>query len=261
MYKVNEFLELLEQFAPLKLSHKMIEKGHYDNSGIIVRHHDYVKSVLFSLDLSLDAVKKAKDLGCDTVVTHHPAIYNPVKTLDVFGDNGAVASALSNGLNVISMHLNLDVAKGGIDDCLCLGLSGKNIKTIDLVDGECGYGKYADISPVSVDEFKKIIENKFESQKILAYGNGNVSKIASFCGGGADQALETIESGSFEVDTVITSDIPHHVLLPLIEHGKNVFVIPHYVAEQFGFNKFYANVSERANGKVDAHYFTDKRFM
>lgn len=261
MYKLNDFLHLLEQFAPLELSYKMIEKGCYDNSGIIVRHHDNVENVLFTLDLSLLAVEKAKELGCDTVVTHHPAIYNPIKTLDVFGENCAVASALANGLNVISMHLNLDVASGGVDDCLCLGLGGKNVKAFDLIDGTNGYGKQAQIDAKSVEEFKKGIEEKFESQKILAYGNGIVKNIASFCGGGAQQALEALEKGCDDVDTIITSDIPHHVLLSLIEHGKNVLIIPHYVAEQYGFNKFYANVLNECKQNVKAHYFTDKRFM
>ena len=52
MCKIKEFLAFLEQYAPLELSYKMIEKGGYDNSGIIVNSGSDVQKVLFSLDLN-----------------------------------------------------------------------------------------------------------------------------------------------------------------------------------------------------------------
>ena len=125
MYSLNSFFTLLDKIAPLSYSEMQVENGAYDNSGILVKTHDFVNSALFSLDLSAEAVKKAKRLKCDTVVTHHPAIYRPIKTLSVEGETAPVAEALLNGLNIISMHLNLDVADGGIDCCLCKGLGGE----------------------------------------------------------------------------------------------------------------------------------------
>ena len=67
MYSINEFLAVLEEFAPLSLSKKMIERGDYDNSGIIVNCHNDIKKVFFSLDLSkevlewIDKYKKAEN--------------------------------------------------------------------------------------------------------------------------------------------------------------------------------------------------------
>jgi len=81
MYSLKDFFTLLEEYAPLKISHVAIDNGDYDNSGIIVDSHDRVEKVLFTLDLSNLAVKKALELGVDTIVTHHPAIYRPIKNL------------------------------------------------------------------------------------------------------------------------------------------------------------------------------------
>ena len=78
MFKLNQLMEVIEEYAPLSLSRKMIEKGSYDNSGIIVKSGDNCQKILFSLDLSSESVKKAVELKCDTIVTHHPAIYTPV---------------------------------------------------------------------------------------------------------------------------------------------------------------------------------------
>ena len=101
MCNLQEFFELLEEFAPLKYSRMMIERGSYDNSGILIKNTESVKKVLFSLDLTETAVNKGIANGCDTIVTHHPAIYNPVKSLDVENKSDApIIKAIKKGMNV-----------------------------------------------------------------------------------------------------------------------------------------------------------------
>lgn len=261
MYNLKEFMAVLEDFAPLELSKKMIDAGSYDNSGIIVNCHDCVESVLFTLDLTVDAVEYAVKNGCDTIVTHHPAIYNPIKSLDISGPSASVAKALSNRLNVISMHLNLDVAENGIDACLCAGLGGINPRILDLIDEKHGYGREADVEHTELDKFVEKVKETFGSDKIIYYGNRTVNKIASFCGGGASHALDMAEKGALCADTIITSDMAHHELLTLLTKGLNVILIPHYVSENYGFNKFYHLVWKKIDGKAKGYYFTDKRLV
>ncbi len=259
MFKLNEFMSLLESVCPLSLSHKMIEKGSYDNSGLLVKTSEKAEKILFSLDLSKESIGKAIELGCDTIVTHHPAIYEPLKSLSITGENAEVVLAIKNQINVISMHLNLDIATGGIDHCLCEGLGGENIKILSLVDTSHGYGREATIKETSLESFVEKIKKTFMSDKVIAYGNNAVKKIASFCGSGANQAVEFL--GELTADTIVTSDVQHHNLKALIESGKNVVIIPHYVSEQYGFNSFYALLTKMLNGKAQTFYFLDKRFM
>ena len=61
MLTLNAFFDYLNNVAPLEYSYKLIEQGDYDNSGILIKNHDEVKKVLFSLDLSYETLKKAKD--------------------------------------------------------------------------------------------------------------------------------------------------------------------------------------------------------
>ena len=260
MYKLNDFMQVLEERAPLSLSRKMIERGAYDNSGLLVKSSDRVGSVLFSLDLSSNSVKRAIDGGFDTIVPHHPAIYNPIKDLGVTLDTAPLLSAIKAGLNMISMHLNLDVCKGGIDDSLFYGLGGKDACVLDEVEIGLGYGKAGKVEKMDFSTFIKCAKETFKSDKIVGYGKGEVNYIASFCGSGASDAVDRVFGGIL-ADTIITSDIPHHLLKELIENGKKVVILPHYVSEQYGFEKFYIDITETLKGSVRAEIYVDPRFM
>ncbi len=261
MFNLKEFMAVLEEIAPLELSKKMIELGDYDNSGIIVKHHDIVEKALFSLDLTEQAVEVAVKNGCDTIVTHHPAIYAPVKELAFDGDTKALLNATASGLNVISMHLNLDIAESGIDAYLAKGLGVENARVLGLISGNCGYGREGKVEQINLNEFIDKIKAEFGSDKIFGYGNGVVEKVSSFCGSGASHADKFIKSGLTDADTVVTSDIPHHLLLSLIEKGKKVVIIPHYVSEQYGFNQFYNSVRQKTQGRMQNCYYLDQRFI
>lgn len=261
MYNINEFFGVLDGIAPIKYSYMQIEQGAYDNSGILLNTHDSVAKALFSLDLSVAAVEKARRLKCDTIVTHHPAIYYPVKALDVNGDTAAFTLAAKNGLNVISMHLNLDVATGGIDDNLCLGLGGEKYKFLNGLDDFAHYGREFKVNG-TLAEFKKRIEKNLGTKKTLVYGNlkNAVGVCASFCGGGSEYALSYARNGG-AADTVVTSDMPHHVLKELTERGKQVIILTHYASENYGFKKFFEKVKDKVKGNVDSFFFEDKRFL
>lgn len=261
MYSLQKFFGILDKIAPIKYSLMQIEQGDYDNSGIIVNMHDNVEKVLFSLDLSVVAVNRAKRLKCDTIVTHHPAIYHPVKSLDISGDTAAVALAVKYGMNVISMHLNLDVAAGGIDDGLCKGLGGKEHKFLNGLDEFAHYGREFKVSG-TLSELKKVIEKNFGTKRTLVYGSlkSAVGLAASFCGAGSEYALSYVRGGG-AADTVITSDMPHHVLKELTERGKQVIILTHYASENYGFKRFFGSVQRQAFGKAETFYFEDKRFL
>lgn len=259
MYSIDKFFNILNEYAPLSISYKMVEKGNYDNSGILIKTNKAIKKVLFSLDLSNLVVEKAIELGCDTIVTHHPAIYNPIKTIEIDGQTAPIAMSVMNNVNVISMHLNLDMAKEGIDFYLACALGGKNQKILDVIDESVGYGREFNCT-TPLNELVNKIKTKLNTDKVLCYGENEVKKIATFCGGGASYALDVVLRENTEADTIVTSDMPHHVLKELVEKNKNVIIIPHYASEDYGFSKFYNIIKEQTNGKVETFYFEDRRF-
>ncbi len=260
MLKFDEFFSLLEGLAPLKLSELSIKDGGYDNSGVIAKTNQTVTKVLFSLDLSLECVERAKELGCDTIVTHHPAIYYPIKSLSIDGQNQALICAIKSGISIISMHLNLDIADGGIDECLAVGLGGKVERILSTVDGEHGYGRECNVD-IDFSAFVENVKNVLQTHKVIAYGGGKCKKIASFCGGGASLAMNEISKNNTDADVIITSDIAHHEITEIVNSGRKLVIIPHYCSEQYGFSKFEERVKELVKDSVKTHYFLDKRFM
>lgn len=262
MQNLDSFFEILDKRAPLSLDKKLIERGDYDNSGIIIRSGDCVKRALFSLDLSQAAVKKAKNLSCDTVVTHHPAVYKPIKGLSVTDSTCAVLAAAKLGMNVISMHLNLDVADGGIDACLCEGLGGEKFKILDMLDEKNGYGREFYVKKTTLSEMKAAAKKTFKTRRIITYGSpkAEIKTAASFCGGGSGAALSYLENGG-KADLIVTSDMPHHVIKEAVERGVSVMILTHYASENYGFKKFYEKITEDVAGKTETFFFADGRFM
>ncbi len=264
MLKIDKLFEVLDEFAPIELSHKLIEQGDYDNSGILIREHEEVNRVLFSLDFSIKAVQTAKRLKCDTIVTHHPAIYKPLSVIDgQIQSSRALLESMKAKMNVISMHLNLDVASGGIDACLCSALGGEKYKILEPIDQKNGYGREFIINGITLEELVKRAKKNLKTTKVTVYGKRKMplKKGASFCGGGASHAQHAVEYLKTDADVIITSDLPHHVITSLVESGKCLIILTHYSSENYGFSKFFEKTKKALNNKAETFYFEDKRFL
>lgn len=239
--KISAVLDVIESLAPFSLSNKFVELTNgYDNSGIIASIDEEITGVVFTLDLTFESVERAISEGANLIVTHHPAIYAPIKSVE-----GALLSAISNKIGVISTHLNLDCAKEGIDFSLANGL-GANKQSIltELGDG-CGYGRLFE-ADTTVLELANRYKTVFKTQNVMIFGGDRkVKKVASFCGSGLDISEINLAS---EADVFVSSDIKHHVILYALEMGKSVLNVSHYTSEVYGFKVFFNKIKKQLNG-------------
>jgi len=255
--KLTEIYREADTLAPFSLSREYCEKyGAYDNSGILADCASEISCALFSLDCSARAVEAAKRIGAELLFTHHPAIYVPLKELS---SENPLTECLKAGISVISAHLNLDCAAGGIDDSLAEALGARErIARMHTLSGG-GYGSVFGIGGIPLAEFSDRVKRVLNTERIVLYGDRPAEKIASFCGAGMDE--ETIrfafESGA---DTFVSSDPKHHLIASAVERGMNVVILTHYAAENYGFHKFYQNIKERLEG-VRAEFFTDEKLI
>ena len=247
--------------APVKLSddfcatYKM-----YDNSGIVINCGQPVTGVLFSLDLSAAAAEEAVRLGYNLIVTHHPAISGGVSRFDIKNNpqSRALATCLKHGISVISMHLNWDAAPRGIDYYLMCGLGGAVDEVLCKIQGGA-YGRVYTVMPVSMADFLENIEKNFNTKRAVCHGEaeGQVIKVASFCGAGCDDNSVAFAK-AHEVDVFVSSDLKHHQICELVESGITVVQLTHYSAEAYGFKHIYEDIF--AGLAVPSTFFFDERF-
>lgn len=125
MVKVKNIYDKINKLAPFSYQEK------WDNSGLLVGDSDSkVEKILLSLDITNDVVSEAVNGGYDMVVSHHPVIFHPLKTLS--NEEPAVRLA-KNNISAICAHTNLDIARGGINDIIAEKLDAEIIDdTFDL---------------------------------------------------------------------------------------------------------------------------------
>ncbi len=253
--RLTTIYNLCDAFAPFALSKEYCERyGAYDNSGVIVDCGEEITGVLFSLDCSLASVEKAKSLGANLLITHHPAIYSPVKA---FCEKDSSLQAIKAGISVLSVHLNLDCAEGGIDQTLCEALGGVS-PTVMQPLSKGGYGRAYAVD-TDLNGLTTTIKQTFRTERVTVYGeNGKLSRIASFCGAGFDEG--TLAFALAEgAQAIVTSDAKHHLIARAVELGLKVILPTHYAVEDYGYQKFYEKIKRELT--VPCAYFTDERLL
>ena len=271
--KLSEIYKIADTFAPKRLSDEYCKTyGAYDNSGLLVEACEEVKGILFSLDLTNQAIDKAIEKGCDLIITHHPAIYGKIGNIRASDEGllgGKLVKCIQKGISLICMHLNLDTAKGGIDESLTEGIlaaagetMGAGTSSFEIMHplSEGGYGRVYSIPETEFGKLAEKVKAEFSAERIVTYGDEKkmIGKVANFCGGGADD--ETIEFAiRKQADVVISSDFKHHLIQRLVESGVAVLALTHYASEQYGFEKYYKKISQAVD--IPCVYHLDESLL
>ena len=215
MYNVSEIIEKIEKFAPPESAET------WDNSGWQVNLGKCeCKKIMTALTVTEDVVKQAALKGCDLILSHHPLIFEPLKTIE----KGVVSDCISLGIQVYSAHTNLDIAKGGTTDTLAkkCGIKGKL-----GVDGFLRYS-VCDLNILSfAEEVKKKL--KLDSLKIINNSDKKRAKTIAFCAGAGGSEISAAEKAGY--DLFITGEVKFHEAL----EAKNcvVFEVGHFDSEKY----------------------------
>ena len=239
--KLKEIYERIDAAYPKRLSDDYVAAfGGRDNSGILIDHGREVSGAVFSLDLSQGAIAAAERAGANLIVTHHPAIFFPISGLRADDALGArLLRAIEGGIGVISMHLNMDCAPGGIDESLAraLGAQGE-LPPVDAIQGG-GYGRIFPVEEKPFSSFVSAVMAELNTERAFVYGEERaISRAASFCGAGIDgAAVAAAKRGGAQV--IVSADIKHNFICDALESGLNVVQLTHYASENYGFKKIY----------------------
>lgn len=125
--KGHSIIQILEEFAP-----KYLAKDD-DKIGLQVGTlNKEIKKLMLTLDVLENVVDEAVEKGVDLIISHHPIIYKPLKTLRTDLAQGKLMEKLiKNDISVYVAHTNLDAAENGVNDTL-VGFF--NLKDVELLE-------------------------------------------------------------------------------------------------------------------------------
>ena len=195
----------------------------FDNSGFLFgRETASVTKALLALDITSAVVDEAIEQGAELIISHHPLIFSPLKSVT----DEKLLRLAQQQIGVISMHTNLDIAQGGVNDVLMAALGVQVQGRLD----EYGCGRVGRLDKaMPMEEFLPFCKAVLKTAGLRYYDSGRpVSKLAVMGGSGGD-SLET--AYRLGCDTYLTADIKYHQFLEAQELGINLIDGDHFCTE------------------------------
>lgn len=223
MIKVVDIFELLESKAPCAL------KLAFDNVGHLVGHADApVKRVITALDITDDVIKEAVAEGAELIVSHHPLVFDAIKSVtDATWVGRRILTLAEHHIAAICMHTNLDAAQGGVNDALMEALGGTVMETLDPVSGIGRIGELGKETTLSA--FLAHTKATLQTNGLRYHDAGRAVRRVACCGGsgGGDIAL-AYDAGC---DTYVTADVKYDQFLEAKSLGINLIDADHFCTE------------------------------
>jgi GTP cyclohydrolase I len=215
-YQLSKIIEHLENWAPLDLAET------WDNPGLQIGDiKAEIKSVLITLDIDINVLNHLKNNHSDLIITHHPLFFKPLKQI-IEVDVGKIArNFIKSDINLYSAHTNLDIACGGVNDCL---IKAYNFAPDNGVNFECGSGKwFANDKDLVMSDFLKC-----HNGQLVGPDKSKVKKVAFCCGSGKSVLSEAVELG---IDLLITGELGYHEILFCELNDISVILLGHKESE------------------------------
>jgi len=209
--KIRDIYNYLDSISPFELQEK------WDNSGLIVGNmDDKFKDVYISLDLDLDMIKKIKKNSL--IITHHPLIFSPLKTLNNNTYSTKILKKLiKKDISLISMHTNID--KTHLNMYVGKEILGFDFKKID------DFVLTAKID-MSFKELKKIVKEKLKLEILKTVNcKKHINSISLTTGSGMSLL------SSIQTDCFLTGDIKYHEAMEAKATNISLIDIGHYESE------------------------------
>ena len=203
---VAQILGAVERLAPSSLAED------WDNVGLVVgRHNQPVSRVLVALELRDEVLGEAREFGCDTVLTHHPAIFPSLSAVTDGPGSELVLEAAESRIAVIAAHTNLDAARGGLNDVMAdiLGITAATPLRPSPEHPSCGLGRIGRVRSTTLAGLVERVATGFDGAPVSYAGDPftTVERVACCTGSGGSLIADAREAGA---DAYVTSDLKYH---------------------------------------------------
>ena len=224
MATAKELYSFLDKAFPISFSCP------WDNDGAMCMSDPEreVKRVLVALDVTMGAVDYAVAEGFDVIVSHHPLIFTPMRSINGCDVKSRVITKLMrSGISAFSFHTRLDAVEGGVNDTLCEVLGVQNVEP--FVVGHESLARVGTVSPISGKELAMLVKEKLGADGVsYTCGKKTINKVVVVGGAGKDFIDAVLDSFA---DALITGEVSYNAAIDAADSGLCVISAGHFFTE------------------------------
>ena len=221
MRTVGEIYDVLDTYCDFN------NQEPWDNSGLLVGDRNQkVDKIMVTLDITSDVVIQAKQQGVQLIVSHHPVIFKPLKSLNT---NDAVYMLAHFGIAAICAHTCLDAARGGVNDVLAdilklhdvEAVASKETSTMLLRVG------FTD-KEYSPEAFARYVGQRLHTKVLLSNADKNINKVMLCTGSGGEFFNDARLHGC---QALVTGEAGYHNMIDSANLGVTLIAAGHFETE------------------------------
>ncbi|WP_419775465.1 Nif3-like dinuclear metal center hexameric protein [Ignavigranum ruoffiae] len=173
-----------------------------------------VQRLMTALDLRPQIVQEAIERKVDTLIVHHPPIFQSIQRFNLdFPNIEMYSQIIKHNISVYALHTNLDIAWDGMNDWLAEALSLSDIQSLASTSDtdQPGLGRVGTLDqPLSRIDLLNLVKERFALNQLTvieAEPKSSYQKIV-IIGGSGSSLLEQV--AATQADVFITGDITYH---------------------------------------------------
>ena len=225
--KLSQIIDIADQLFPFDLAEP------WDNCGIQIGDPDRtISSIAFSLDATPQTVAFASQRACELLITHHPVLLNPIGRIVADNLCGLTLLAAARlGVDILTLHTNLDAGRGGLNDKLA-----EKVGLVDIlipVPAMCArIGRLA--LPMSLHQFAEKLMSDLEIPRPRIVASDHDRTVSTvFCASGSGMGYLG-DALTYKADVMLTGDVRYHAAREALEMGLPVIDAGHFGLEKIG---------------------------
>lgn len=231
MATVGEIYDAINALAPFDT-----QLG-FDNSGLLIGSRSrQVTRVLIALDATMEVAGQAAALGCELLITHHPVIFTPARTIAA---DSPVYRLIAGGVDIICAHTNLDIADGGVNTCLAEKLGFTEFSRHEWLE----LGVVAQLSEsMTARQLAGLTAERLACDGVRASDGGRPIRNVAVIGGAGGGELPALIG---RVDALITGEAKHNQFIEAADAGITLIAAGHYETESVVLEPLMRKLAEQ----------------
>jgi dinuclear metal center YbgI/SA1388 family protein len=245
---IAQIIEIMDRLVPPGLAEE------WDNIGLQIGNPQLpARRIWIALDPGPDVIEAACKRKIDLLITHHPLIFRPLKSIDFATPGGSIIQmAAQHQLAIFTAHTNFDIVSDGVNDILARRLGLKHLEILQPVKVDApaqnqvnfpasgaaahGIGRIGALDKAkSLNSLVTMVKKKLKLDFVKVAGDPNlkVSQIA-ICSGSGSSLMPAFLSSKAEV--YVSGDIHYHDARDAQSVQRAIIDIGHFASEHLMVN-------------------------